>query len=182
MHTASIGTVRALYDKLRSPEPSERESPPRVISDSKGRSIRIRRYDDDDFESLLEFYESFAASQRSQGTPPLGAAAIRDWLGTVLDGISLLACRDGRPVGHVMFVPDGEGSHEVAIFVHQEYQRAGIGTELLETGLQVAQEAGLPHVWVTVAASNGGAQKLYSDCGFIAHASPGPTRRMTKSL
>lgn len=181
MHTASIRKVRVLYDKLLSPETVERESPPRVFIDSTGRSIRIRR-DDDDLESLIEFYESFPASQRSQGTPPLGEAAVRDWLETVLEGISLVACRNGRPVGHVMFVPDGEGSHEVAIFVSQEYQRAGIGTELLETGLQVAQEAGLPHVWLTVEASNDGAQKLYSDCGFTAHASPGPTRRMTKSL
>lgn len=182
MHTASIGTVRALYEKLRSAETVERGSPPRVISDANERSIRIRRYEHDDFEPLVEFYESFPASQRSQGTPPLGEAAIRDWLETVLGGISLLACRDGRPVGHVMFVPDGEGSHEVAIFVGQAYQRAGIGTELLETGLRVAQDAGVPHVWLTVEADKGGVQKLYSDCGFIAHASPGPTRRMTRSL
>lgn len=181
MQTASLSKVWELYDKILSPGSVEYGDPPRVFTDAKSRSIRVRRADSD-FELLVDFYKSFAASERSQGAPPLGESAIRDWLRTVLDGISIVACEKGRVIGHIMFVPDGEGSHEVAIFVHQEYQRAGIGTELLRTGLDVAQEEDLSHVWLTVESSNGAAQKLYSNFGFVAHASLGPTRRMTKSL
>lgn len=176
-----LETIQDLYSRIVSSTTTETPSPPRCITDGNRRAIQIRTADHE-FGSLVDLYASFDPAQRAQGTPPREESAIRDWLETVLDGISLVAWHEHRAVGHVMFVPDADGSHELAIFVHQDYQRAGIGSELLKSGLDYAESQGVTHVWLTVASSKGGVQKLYSDFGFTMDAPIGPTRRMSQRL
>jgi hypothetical protein len=117
--------LRRLYgvlSKVRRDRISPR-TPPSSFTDEEGRSILVRPYRDDDFHALAAMYDDFDPSQRAQGTPPLGAEAVRDWLSTLLDGVNVVAVHDDRVVGHVTFVPDDTDRHELAIFVHQEYQR-----------------------------------------------------------
>lgn len=85
---------------------------------------------------------------------------------------------DDRPgyVGHAVLVPDtdepgatadpGEYEWELAIFVLQEYQGAGIGTSLLAHLLGEAAATGIEHVWLTVERWNGAAISLYKRTGF----------------
>lgn len=63
-------------------------------------------------------YDDFDPTQRAQGTPPLGADVIRDWLADITAGVNVVALLEDRVVGHVMVVPDGTDRHELAIFVH----------------------------------------------------------------
>ncbi len=83
----------------------------------------------------------------------------------------------GHPyVGHAVLVPDTDepGSitdpadyeWELAIFVLQDYQGAGIGTELLAHLLGEASARGIDHVWLTVERWNGAAIRLYEQIGF----------------
>jgi len=57
-------------------------------------------------------------------------------------------------------------AHELAIFVLQTYQRAGIGRELLETLLGYGATQGVERVWLTVERWNSAAMGLYRDVGF----------------
>jgi len=65
-----------------------------------------------------------------------------------------------------MLVGDGNGAYELAIFVLQEYQAAQIGTELVRTGLGLAQRSGIDRVWLSVERWNRPAIALYEKIGF----------------
>jgi ribosomal protein S18 acetylase RimI-like enzyme len=62
-------------------------------------------------------------------------------------------------------VPDDDAC-ELAIFVLQAYQRAGIGTSLIRTLLGYGAEAGVERVWLTVERWNRAATNLYEKIGF----------------
>jgi len=133
-------------------------------------------------DALVEMYDDFTPQQRAQGTPPVGVESIREWLETVLNELSVLAWHDGEVVGHVMFVPDGDRTHELAVFVHQRYQRAGIGTRLLRTGLSHGRREGVEKVWLSVEKRERGLHRLYYRVGFRVVDPTGSTYRMARSL
>jgi ribosomal protein S18 acetylase RimI-like enzyme len=182
MLTRGFEALQQLCSRLRPISKVDLREPPRTVTDETGREIRLRADQEGATDALVGMYADFDPSQRSQGTPPLGEPAIRDWLADVSEGVSVVAFHGDTAVGHVLFVPDDVGRHELAIFVHQDYQRAGIGTALLRTGLGHAREQGVTNVWLTVEPWKGGAQKLYSDAGFTLDNPLGPTYRMSRHL
>lgn len=160
--------------------------PPREVTDAEGREIRLHALDDADdatVEALVDFYTSFPSDQRAQGTPPAGETNVRKWLDRVLEGYAVVARHGERVVGHVLFVRGGDRGYELAIFVDPDYQRAGIGTELVRTGLGHVQSAGVDYVWLSVERWKPGAQKLYRKTGFSANPmETGATVRMDRRL
>ncbi|WP_290814772.1 GNAT family N-acetyltransferase [Halovivax sp.] len=101
---------------------------------------------------------------------------------------------DDRPnyVGHAVLVPDTDDPDpradpadyewELAIFVLQAYQRAGVGTELLEHLLGEAAARGIERVWLTVERWNGPAIALYERVGFETVGSESFDREMAIRL
>lgn len=156
--------------------------PPFDHEDEAGRSLHVRAYDDHDFEGLVEMYRAFSMDDRAQGTPPLGEAAIREWVAEMAEGINVVAVHGDEPVGHVMFVPDADGRHELAIFVHPSYQRAGIGTRLMAGGLGQARAEGVDFVWLSVEATEWWLVRFYQRAGFSATNPMGMYYRMTRYL
>lgn len=154
----------------------------RVTTDAEGRRVAVRPYDSEAFDALVAMYERFDPEQRAQGLPPLATEEIRDWLTRLLTGPSMLAWHDGRVVGHVVFVPDGAGSHELAVFVHQAYQRAGVGTALVRTGLTHASADGVTDVWLWVERWKEGSRAFYRNLGFTEEDRQGLELRMSQSL
>lgn len=143
-------------------------APPRDVTDSEGREIRLRQVESADIEELVEMYVAFDPEDRAQGIPPTGEDAIREWLATVTDegSLNVVAAHGEDAVGHVMLVGDGEGAYELAIFVLQAYQGAHIGTELLKTALGLAEREGIEKVWLSVERWNTPAVSLYENIGF----------------
>ena len=142
--------------------------PPLSFEDKEGREIEIRPYDEDEFEAVVEMYADFAPSDRAQGIPPATESRVRDWFENLLDGLNVVAWHDDRAVGHATLVPDEE-AHELAIFVHQDYQRAGIGSKLMYGLLGYGQANGVEKVWLTVERWNHAAVNLYESVGFETH-------------
>jgi GNAT superfamily N-acetyltransferase len=142
--------------------------PPRTVTDREGREVRIDPADDADRDDVLEMYLSFDPADRAQGIPPANESAIEKWLDTILDeeSLNVVAHHDGSVVGHATLVPDRKDEHELAIFVLQPFQGAGIGTHLVETLLGLGQSAGLDRVWLTVERWNDPAIALYRKVGF----------------
>jgi putative acetyltransferase len=67
--------------------------------------------------------------------------------------LSLVAIRDGRVVGHIMFSPisvgaDASGAALGPMAVLPDFQRHGIGSRLIQTGHRKLQAAGYPFVIV----------------------------------
>ncbi len=175
------GLARRLVDAVR-PRRITPTEPPITFTDGEGREVVVRASEGGDVESLVPMYDDFDPAQRAQGTPPLAEDAIRDWLDGVLDGPNVVAAVDGNVVGHVMFVADGTGRHELAIFVHQDYQGAGIGTNLLAAGLEHARSEGVEYVWLSVEAWKRDAQRLYQRAGFSTVNPMGAAHRMSRYL
>ncbi|MFC6874095.1 GNAT family N-acetyltransferase [Halobellus marinus] len=173
--------IRTLAARFR-PRQITPTGAPFAATDADGREIEIRPYRDSDFAELVEMYDSFDPTQRAQGVPPLAIDGIRSWLSDVLDGVNVVASCDGRIVGHVGFVPDGTGRHELFVFVHQDYQQAGIGSHLLAGGMGQAQQDSVGYVWLTVEKTKRYQQRFYSRAGFSAVNPMGMTHRMSRTL
>ncbi|MGB9986811.1 N-acetyltransferase family protein [Salarchaeum japonicum] len=155
-------TVDDYPDTASGPFPS----PPSSFTDGDDRDIEVRAFDDDT-DALVEMYVDFSQEDRAQGVPPVGEDRVRDWLDTLTgEGYNVVAWHDDRAVGHATLVPDGSGGYELAIFVHQDYQGAGIGTRLLRNLLGHGADQGVERVWLTVERWNRAAVALYEKVGF----------------
>ncbi|QLG60889.1 GNAT family N-acetyltransferase [Halorarum salinum] len=168
-------TDRIFPDEPAGPFPA----PPSSFTDAEGREIEIRPFGGDaaegdgEFEALVEMYTEFDPADRAQGIPPSGEAGVRDWLDTILggDARNVVAWDGDVAAGHATLVPDTtpvpeEGVYELAIFVLQSYQGAGIGTRLIEALLGHGAENGVDLVWLTVERWNRSAVGLYKKVGF----------------
>lgn len=155
-------------------------TPPREITDGEGRTIQIQHATDE--EGLVSMYREFDAADRAQGIPPVGEEAVREWLDDVLapSELNIVGRHDGRTIGHVLLVGDEE--YELAIFVLQAYQGAGIGTELLRTALGAASEHDIEFVWLSVERWNRAAKHLYRSVGFEPIDAPHFEMEMTLRL
>lgn len=159
------------------------DPPPRQFEDGEDREISIEPYDGT-FEDVVSMYLDFDPEDRAQGIPPTKEPNIRDWLESILGGNchNVIAWHEGRIVGHATLVPDSEGAYELAIFVLNEYQGAGIGTELLKGLLGYGREQGVERVWLTVERWNTPAIRLYQKVGFEASDAGNFEKRMAARL
>lgn len=145
------------------------DAPPIEFEDREGREIEIRVYDEEWFDALCAMYDTFDPADRAQGIPPAREERVRSWLDVILDeGQDVIAVDNetGRVVGHATLVPDGNEGTELAIFVHQDYQGAGIGARLIRALLGHGKEQGVTKVWLTVERWNHPAVNLYEAVGF----------------
>lgn len=122
--------------------------------------------DVDEYRALVDLFVEYDPAHRSLGVPPAGERHVRRWLDVVLEGHCVLAWHDGRPIGMAVLVHDEGARYELAIFVHQDYLGAGIGTELLPATLSYGKQQDVEHVWLLVERGNRLAVNLYNDVGF----------------
>lgn len=146
-------------------------TPPLSFTDDAGREIEIRPYDgsDAEYEALAAMYTEFDPEDRAQGIPPGKESRIRTWLDGILaeDCYNIIAWDGDTAAGHATLVPDADGDDfELAIFVLQAYQQAGIGTTLIESLLGYGDSVGIDTVWLTVERWNHPAVSLYKKVGF----------------
>jgi len=146
------------------------EKPTVRFTDREDREIEIRPYDgsEAEYEALAEMYVEFDPSDRAQGIPPGQESRVRTWLDGILadDCHNLIAWDGDTAAGHSTLVPDGDDDYELAIFVLQDYQEAGIGTHLIESLLGYGHSEGINCVWLTVERWNHAAVSLYEKVGF----------------
>jgi len=145
------------------------ESPPRRFEDREGREIEIRAHDgsQEEYDALASMYDEFDPADRAQGIPPGDERRIREWLDNVFceTCLNVVAWDGETAAGHATLVPDDD-AYELAIFVLQAYQEAGIGTHLMEALLGYGAESGIEKVWLTVERWNQPAVGLYKKIGF----------------
>jgi GNAT superfamily N-acetyltransferase len=178
---------RTYPDELAGPFPR----PPATFADRAGHEIELDCLDSVDpddrgtvLAALADMYEDFDPADRAQGIPPTGRDRVESWLSTLVgsDAVNVLARHGEVVVGHATLVPDGTGAFELAVFVHQDYQRAGIGARLIRHLLGEGAARGVEQVWLTVERWNDAAVSLYRDVGFARTGSDRFEMEMTIRL
>lgn len=152
--------------------------PPISFVDNAGREIEIRTFAGEadgerserateERNALVEMYTEFDPADRAQGIPPGNERSIGTWLGKILSPAcyNVIAWHGEDAVGHATLVPDN-ADYELAIFVLQSHQEAGIGTKLITGLLGHGQAEGVERVWLSVERWNRAAIALYEKIGF----------------
>jgi len=143
--------------------------PPRCprFHDTLGTALLVRPYDDEQFETLVNFYDAYPHRHRSLSLPPLTRPQIESWLERLLErGKNLLAFDDERLVGHVGYTPSDGPEAELVVFVDEAYQNRGIGTELCQQATAYGAEDELNSLKLDVDTANERAIHVYRSLGF----------------
>lgn len=140
--------------------------PPKRFTDDEGRRIVIRKFEND-FDALVEMYDQFAMTDRSQAVPPRRKQPRDSWIEMLIEnGLNLVAWKGDEAVGHAILVPRDETEYELAIFVRSDHQNAHIGTELVRCLLGYGRDHGVERVWLSVEYHNDPALALFQSVGF----------------
>ena len=151
------------------PVPSDFPAPTHSFTDLAGRDITVRALGNGpvtDRDALVALYQDYPEEHRTLGIPPRRESRIHPWLDSLEEGDVVVAWHDDRAVGQAVLVPDDDGHHELAIFVHPEYHHARIGSHTIRTLLGYDRENGVETVWLVVEESNTVACNLYESVGF----------------
>jgi ribosomal protein S18 acetylase RimI-like enzyme len=154
-------------NRMETAAPQEPRFTPIEIRTSKGHALQVREYAFEDFKGLVEMYKGFAPKRLAQGLPPPDLRRIAHWLDRLQHQSRALVAWDGkRAVAHALLCPTSDASVEFAVFVHQEYRRAGLGTQLAGLAINLAARCGFAELVVTSNLSNVAAVRLYRKVGF----------------
>lgn len=163
-----LGDVEAAHEHTETSRTS-------TFVDQMGRDISVvavRSLASDEFAGVVEMYRTFDPAHRTLDLPPTSIDGVRDWLNGLPDGYHVIARHENRVVGHGVLVSTADANCvELAVFVHQTYQHARIGTQLLQTLFRYAENDGVTVVRLEVERTNRDAVALYHRLGFcIEHA------------
>ncbi len=141
---------------------------PRPFKTKKGKEVSICLFSEKVAERLFVFYDEFQPKERYLGLPHRLDPVRKQWVETLVQGnLNLLAMDRGRVIGHAAAIPIPPSSMaELLVFVHQDFQNQGIGTELIRLVAECAAEIGTKSLWLTVSTSNSIAVHVYQKCGF----------------
>jgi RimJ/RimL family protein N-acetyltransferase len=132
-----------------------------------GRDLTLCPFVEGALQQLLAFYDQFEPKGVDLGIPPRVASTRREWVGRLArTSVGVLAMDGDRVVGHTAAVPINASTSELFVFVHQDAQNQGIGTELVRSLAKCAAEIGLKRLWLSVLNSNFIAIHVYRKCGF----------------
>ncbi len=140
----------------------------RPFRTKKGRDITICLFSKEALHALLAFYDEFEPKEGYQGLPPRLESSRRQWVENLVVGnLTLLAMEGGQVIAHAAAIRiPSSSTAELLVFVHQDFQNQGIGTELVKLVAEGAIERGLKRIWLTVLTSNSVAVYVFRKCGF----------------
>jgi len=130
--------------------------------------VRIRAVGPRERDPLVGMYDRFDPLGVALGLPPVSAEARRVWIRRALGHKVNVAAfsPSGEVVGHCFLAADKPCSAELAIFVHQDSRRRGIGGALVRAALAWGAAGGLRRVWTLTSSDNRAALRLQESCGF----------------
>jgi len=106
----------------------------RPFRTKKGRDVTICLFSKEALHALLTFYDQFEPKEGYQGLPPRLKSSRRRWVENLVEGnLTLLAMEGRQVIAHAAAIPIPTSSMaELLVFVHQDFQNQGIGTELIK--------------------------------------------------
>jgi len=135
-----------------------------------GRAVRLETYRPEDKEALVYMYASMSPEAIKWGLPPYDRARIERWTSDLTNNIILLARSEDRVVGHLQMSTFSfsrrRGVAELFIYLHQDFQNIGLGTEMTKRAIGLAKKRGLHRIGLSVVGDNQRAIKVYEKVGF----------------
>jgi putative acetyltransferase len=136
------------------------------------RDLTVRRCEPEDFEAVYRVYSSPKAMAGTIGVPYSSAQEVREELARETDGsFPLVACAGEEVVGQLTLIvymsPRTRHSGHFGIAVRDDWQGRGVGTALIEAGLDLADNwLNLSRLDLRVYVDNAPAIALYEKFGF----------------
>jgi RimJ/RimL family protein N-acetyltransferase len=135
-----------------------------------GRRVKIRTYRPSDKEGLVSMYESLSKESLKWSMPPYNRERIERMTSDLENRIIVLGFDGERVVGHLQISlatnARFRGTGELFIYLHQDFQNAGLGAALMTEGIAQARTRRVHRVELTVVAENHRAIRLYEKIGF----------------
>ena len=136
----------------------------------------IRELRPEDTDALEAMYEDFQPRGIGMGLPPASGEKTRQWLSEVSSrSHNLVAQQGSRIAGHAILADSGKGEAELAVFVHQDHRRRGLGTLLARAAAALAREKGYRRLWAAGSPGNEAALRMVRKCGFERRLAASPT-------
>lgn len=136
-----------------------------------GRRVLLRAYEQNDFEGLVSMYASLSEETLRYAMRPFDRKKIGTWITDLPNTIMLVALSEDKIIGHLMIdklsSPIVRTTGELHIFLHQDFQSAGLGTAMIRESLSLARAKGLHRIGLSVVADNHLAIGLYEKLGFV---------------
>jgi L-amino acid N-acyltransferase YncA len=141
-----------------------------LFFDKQNRKFRIARLGDRDIENLIQMYVSFEPKSRAGGLPPADEARIRAWVKKLAsEGLNLIAKISDRVAAHATLSTIDAHEAEVAVFVHQDFQGAGLGHKLVTCLIAIANLKHFEKVWGLVESENAAIIHINHSLGFSTY-------------
>jgi len=138
-----------------------------IIESKKGDRINIIPYEEHYFTSLLRMYDTYSPLGSVQGLPPIDAIKRKQWVQDMVSrGTNLLALYEDTVIGQASLFSMPVNWAEYFIFIHQDFQRQGIGTAVTLYVKDWAKQENLSCIWVIVDRQNFLAISLCRNVGF----------------
>jgi RimJ/RimL family protein N-acetyltransferase len=135
-----------------------------------GRKLRLRTYKPSDREGLVTMYAGLSKESLRWSMPPYNRERIDRWTSNLENSIILLAFEAQGIVGHLQISlgtsPRFRGTGDLFIYLHQDFQNAGLGAALMSEGIALARARRMHRIELTVIADNHRAIRLYEKVGF----------------
>jgi RimJ/RimL family protein N-acetyltransferase len=144
------------------------EGKPATLKD--GRRLSLRSYKPSDTEGLVSMYAGLSQESLRWSMPPYNRARIERMTSDLENRIIILAFDGQRVVGHLQISlatnPRFRGTGDLFIYLHQDFQNAGLGSALMNEGIASARARRVHRIELTVVADNLRAIRLYQKVGF----------------
>ncbi|QCC46398.1 GNAT family N-acetyltransferase [Halobellus limi] len=155
---------------------------PRFV-DGEETPLLVRRYEESEFDAVVRMYEDLDPENRTMGLPPANRDRLEEWLTKLTEnGWNLVAVDDDRVVGHVGVVPAATEDPQFVIFVHDDYQNRGVGSELIKHLIASAADRGHKTLQLDVEKENRRAISVYRNVDFEVTERKGMGLSMELSL
>jgi len=128
-------------------------------------------------------YDTYSPFGSVQGLPPINRDKRHQWAQDIIStGTNLLALHDDMVIGHASLFSMPVNWAEYFIFIHQDFQRQGIGTAITLYVIDWARQEKLSTLWLSVERKNFIAISLYRKVGFKRIASTGDSWEMILTI
>lgn len=127
--------------------------------------LKIRQENIEDYEEVYQVVKTaFETAEHSDGNEHDLVVALRN-SNSFVPELSLVAMKENKIVGYILFTKIKIGEYEelalAPLGVLPEYQRQGVGSELIKEGHRIAKKLGYQYVVVL------GSEKYYTKFGYI---------------
>jgi putative acetyltransferase len=135
-----------------------------------GRQVTVRSLNADDRDGLFQMFSSMSGEALAWSMAPYTMEVVDRWIGNMPNLIPLVAEYNKKIVGYAVIYKyphqRRKGIGDLAIYLHQDFQKAGLGTAMTEKLLALAKEGKMHKIELTVVADNQIAKNLYQKFGF----------------